>query len=486
MKTNIFLLLSFLVCHSYLSAEEYNKLPVVHANAIYADWYNVKEGKYLNWRISPEIKTDTWRVICDSQATYIFYTDIDSFVVKLNGGDTIDFFVKIENKYALSRIIGIQKQNRTLNNDYVINHKNAYFINIPELHELLYIIASITPTGLENPVLFNNHTKYYEEVRKHFYPFKEDSVVKIMEAAVKHLDLLFQTGTKNYGANVISFSLGYNYEFDIFNFINTTHNSTHFLINNNRKVIFNPVYDFQGQRLAKSDSIFINQLNTFIEKTKFMDFFRHHDSLYKEVKLNFDRFVDINTIWNWSEKRFNKIADSYNITISLLYGSRFGENFYYKHTFDNYTELQIFSTTPYIYSNNTLKENIADNTLPIYNLQSRLYLNDLLSTYSVKRIKPFFNIKKWYFENKILKKSEISPVGLFSEYLYTTIKLDFIKNNYDKKMSEGWIERILISNSTSLIRIREFNREFQRLISKSKDGKVESILNDLFMWCSKQ
>lgn len=51
MKRNITLLLSFLIYHINLFAEEYNKLPVINAATNRADWYdvqkkNIQVGKY--------------------------------------------------------------------------------------------------------------------------------------------------------------------------------------------------------------------------------------------------------------------------------------------------------------------------------------------------------------------------------------------------------------------------------------------------------
>jgi len=217
-----------------------------------------------------------------------------------------------------------------------------------------------------------------------------------------------------------------------------------------------------------------------------MNFFKDHDSLYKAVKLNYDRFVDMNTIWNWSEKRFEKLTDSYTTTISLLCGSKFNARFSYKYAFDNFTELQLFNTTPYIYPNMTEKEIMANNTVPVYTLQSRQYLYKLFQGYNSRKFSGFTNIKKWYFDNNIQKSDNVSPFAIFYEYLDWVITTDFIRNNYEKKMSVKWIDRIHdVAASQGFLKIREFDAEFQRLLDLSKDKKIASVVDALYNWCIK-
>lgn len=177
------------------AAEYHNGLPVVNANSKKAS-YKISGSLVENyWNIVPKIKHDTLSVICyESNEPFVFITDCDSLSLFIGPNKSVEFYVKLNNKYAHTIISGIELTRESLcfdtttvvedlsfkYNDNVI--ANKYFKDL----RLKYPIDSIVSLGKTDQdkvmhLLHWVHTRWTHNGSK--VPAKNDAIYILDEAA---------------------------------------------------------------------------------------------------------------------------------------------------------------------------------------------------------------------------------------------------------------------------------------------------------------
>jgi len=65
--------------------------------------------------------------------------------------------------------------------EYIENNKGKIIVVIPEVYELANIAIAITDYGLNNPYRVNKNGEYYQQVLKHFLPYKKHPLISKIE-----------------------------------------------------------------------------------------------------------------------------------------------------------------------------------------------------------------------------------------------------------------------------------------------------------------
>ena len=111
------------------SNNTHNGLPVVKASSEKADFRIGTDMIKGSWRISPEIESDSLKVLCHApEEKFGFYTDRDSIVFPIKAGETRKFYVLLnDSSYALTVITGIKPNYKPLTFESTQKNEKLHF-----------------------------------------------------------------------------------------------------------------------------------------------------------------------------------------------------------------------------------------------------------------------------------------------------------------------------------------------------------------------
>ena len=170
--------------------------------------------------------------------------------------------------------------------EYKESHKGKYFIEIPDVYELSYIILALKDQS--TPTYFvEKGTDYYNSVIKGFSSYKSHDLFSSLNFKYDDFNSYYSFSTNSYK----------------FHMDNGEINNK-----NQYSYIWNP--DVFSANLSK--------VQDFSTKSNFKDFYNKNLNYYKHQIDLYDSIVPISLMWKWVENQFENKHDCYIIIISPL------------------------------------------------------------------------------------------------------------------------------------------------------------------------
>ncbi len=145
-------------------------LPIIKANSSKVSIRDGEEFKKDYWNLSPDLKPDIYNTVAKEKKRITFYTDIDSISYIVEPNNQYDFVILLNKKdSAFTRInVVADIPASSFTKNYILENKDKWKIEAPEVQELLLVVIALTQYGQEDSGLVNHETKYYSDVITYF------------------------------------------------------------------------------------------------------------------------------------------------------------------------------------------------------------------------------------------------------------------------------------------------------------------------------
>lgn len=337
-------------------------------------------------------------------------------------------------------------------NDSLIDTPNIK-VRIPEVQELLFVVYSISETGLHDTLTINQKTDYYKSVINKFYAYKD-------EKCVKRIGLCF----KNY----------YN---------QLRMDACNYYITENGSIIKNK--DVKNLSWGNKDFFkkHIKYLEDFAKKTDFIAFYKQNTLFYNSIieAINFQTQPE--TQKKWLEDKFNRKYSICSIYISPLSWGRHSTNNYVA---NGQNQMAIFVSAPNDFPTLSREIGSALNVRMLFTEIDHNYVNPE-SDLHLKKIKEAFrNREKW--TDKKFTDYYSSEYAVFNEYMTWAVFILYAYDNYNGesfKFIKSNVENMMI-NYRGFIRFSQFSDQLLALyIKKEPSPKIDNLFKPILEWCTK-
>jgi hypothetical protein len=352
-----------------------------------------------------------------------------------------------------------------MDNTKIIAMSGKQSVEVAEVYELVNILIALTDYGKNNTELIDTTTGYYKRVVSHFGKYKADPLVQ--KIAKKIPKKLFGQ------SNINSFSLRLT--------------STNYEIDKNGKLYDTKMYNlFKAPTILHTAKI-ADELNNFIENTKFLDFYisekKYYDTLISEQK----KYGEYENVIKWLSLNFSIPTNQSQriLTSPLMGGNHFTIPF---HQQNQNGHVLMFVAPPQQKATDTLvfikKSKIIGTFLTEVdeNYVQPLCNTKFKSIIELSIINPtnWSQMGKGNYDTKISAFTEMFTHSLFVLYCYD----NFPKEEFEiiKKRKE---ERMI--NYRKFVRFKEFNEKLLDLYKKKKSAdKAEDLIPAITDWMKKQ
>lgn len=338
-------------------------------------------------------------------------------------------------------------------------------VEIPQVYELVNIIFALSDYGKNNSELIDTTTDYYKRVIQHFGRFKNDPLVE--KIAKKIPKKLFGQ------SNINTFSLRLT--------------STNYEIDSNGKLYNTNMYHLIKVPFIMHTEKIVDELNDFIERTKFIDFYNdekiYYDTLISEQK----KYGEYESVIKWLSANFSvPLNQSQRILTSpLMGGNHFTIPFYQQ---NQNGHVLMFVSPPKKTGNDSIsfikKSNIIGTFLtevdenyvqPICNTKYKSLIEG-----SMVNPLNWSRMGKGDYDTKLSAFTEMYTHSLFVLYCYDNFpKAEFDSINRKKE------DRMV--NYRKFIRFKEFNETLLELYkSKKPTERAEDLIPEITLWMKKQ
>lgn len=340
--------------------------------------------------------------------------------------------------------------NDTKLRSYVKLNKSQVTIEIPKALELYLIAVAITDYGLNSRNLINKNTTYYQEVIKHFLPFKNHPVIAKLDS---------------YATNIVDY-------------LNLRTNTFY--------------YNFDHGHLIKKDflprhscSIFDKDIKrlfeSFARKTNFEAFYREHDSFYRQQIAEYNMKVPVKKMWQWLESQFPNKYDTYTVIFSPLIA-------------DTHNTIRLGpegSKLCVMFVSGPKTGNMKDDILAevsisrvVFTEIDHNYVNPITDLYSRQVEEALPDITKWH-DLKMQHDVYRSPYSVINEYLTWAVYLLYAYDNYDAEtyaIIEGRVNQQM-EKGRGFLRFSSFSKFCLELYkNKANYKKISDLFPELIEW----
>lgn len=317
---------------------------------------------------------------------------------------------------------------------------------VPEVGELLHVVAALTPFGKADTGIIDRSTDYYEEVIEHFEAYQEHPVIKKIQKELR----------RNRYNRLKMDACG-------FYFSETgaiKKDSTY------------PTMSFESKNWLEK---YIDDLEDFSRQSDFRPFFKRHQSLYEaQIALQKEQLA-VKDQWAWLENMFDSRYDSYRITFSpLVYGSHAANHF----TDGEFRQSVMFIGPPYTTDKYTKKQLEGLAGRMVFTEIDHNYVNPLSDRFK-KEIEAFIGgLEAW---NAMKYRDYPNALSTFNEYLTYALYSLYVTDHYHEEDAALIIGRCeAIMQDRGFIRFPEFNEQVLRFYKENTGAKGEEIYRKLF------
>ncbi len=341
-------------------------------------------------------------------------------------------------------------QSANFSNEYILEHKGKYSIEIPDVYELAHVIMAIKYQNSSDDYFIEKNTSYFEEVISKFSENKNSNIFKSFN--------YYETDFKN------------NYSFRT--------NSYNYLLDHNSIVSKNIYPRLWSPDIFKSLK---DDIEDFAIESDFHNFYMDHLDFYQSQIALYDSVTPIKDIWQWLEGQFSTRYDCYKIIISpLTKGSHNTKRFEtsgYKETIMFVSglnrEIDSFDTT-----------NIILNIRYVFTEIDHNYVNPVSDRYKKAISNAMSNLNVWKKENAINKLYD-DAYSVFNEYMTWAVFDIYVSEKYPEHIFEN-IRQITIDKmekGRGFIKFEEFENYLIGLFKNRTDNKtIEDLYPEVLQW----
>jgi hypothetical protein len=454
MAKKFILLFLLAICQSGICLAQ---LPCIRSNTETITYSINGKPSGNTWTIVPELKPDIMSFGTKKKWNrVVFYTDVDSFVCKAQLGKNYRFYILLNGKDSALTQISPQPMpppHARFSKKYIAYYKGKSQFEVPEVQELVHIIMALTPTGLADKNMVEHNSSYYEEVMKHYGPWKDHPAVAAVEAEL-------QNG--NYGHLKMD-ACGY-------------------LFNGNR-LRKDGIYD----RLNWGDHNLIEPMVSLLEdfalKSGFKAFYKGHGGYYSDLIDEAEKYMPIRPQWTWCEREFPNRYDHYRITFSPLVGGW--------HCTNRFEDKNFKQTVMFICDANGKKPEVSDKvwegimTRVVFTEIDHNYVNPVSDGYE-DQIRDIFTPLSFWADEKMTAGYD-SPYAVFNEYMTWAVFTLYALDTYDQETFEtvnARTEKQMVE-WRGFLHFKEFNRQLLELYRNRPTGKkVADLYPDILAWAA--
>lgn len=330
---------------------------------------------------------------------------------------------------------------------YIRENEGKIIIEIPEVYELANIATAITNYGLNNPWRIYKKTEYYNEVKKHFLPFKNHPLISEIEFSNKGLHAYY--GFRD--------------------------NSVCYILDGDSLKRKNLYPEILSLNPFKKN---LKLVEDFAKKTEFRKFYKENIPYYQSLIVEYREKIPLKKMWRWLEENFSDEYDCYKIIFSpLIYSSHRTIHF----EKDGFRECIMFVSGPQTceeIDSPKIKESILSRV--VFTEIDHNYVNPATSKYQSQIYEIFHDFKKW---NK--QDGYQSTSSTFNEYMTWAVFNLYAYDTYEKDIFEEIQKRVISSmeNGRKFVHFSKFNAALLELYkNKDKGEKVEDLYPEILNW----
>ena len=334
--------------------------------------------------------------------------------------------------------------------EYILQHKGKYLIEIPEVYELSHIVMAITYQNSSSDYFIQKNTSYYRDVIDYFNQYNTSGIFSS-----------FNYSETDFNNNYSFRTNSYCYMFE------------------NDNIISKEIYPVMWQ--PDIFKTYKDEIQDFSLESKFRQFYADHLSFYNSQIALYDSLIQIKQVWSWLEGQFSSQYDCYKIMISpLTAGSHNTKEF----ETDNYKEtlmfvsgfnreIDSFDTTNVLLKTRLFFTEIDHNYV---NPVSDIYIDELNSSMS--------NLTIWKDPQQINELYD-NAYSVFNEYMTWAVYDLYVLEKYPKYIYEEIRETTIYRMETGrgFIKFQEFEDYLISLYQNITDNeKIEDLYPKILKW----
>lgn len=441
-----------------------------------SDYLQVKVNNVLqadNWIIDKNSKNNIFEAEVKIGKNMITYSDgIDSIRFDLELGQQKDFLIIKNNKDTIYQSLLGVVSNVDFTDEYIEKYKNKTIVAIPEVSELVNIIMALHPDAENEGNMFDTTTKYYKEVKKHFTPYLDHTVMDTIQKYITGLHYIKEHDVYLFSSN------SYNYYYALkMNACGHYFNEEGSIVNEgNIKEMgkgyhsFNPMKD-------------IKLIEDFARVTNFRTFYKDNKPYYDQLLQTYNQLNPIQKMQTWLDKKFQFSYGSYLVYFSPLINGAHSTRGYQSNGFNQ--TIMFIASAEYDDKLSEIQNELAESRVVFTEIDHN-YVNPISAKYLEKINQVFSNRNLW--TQPIITNSYESPYKIFNEYMTFAVYSLYINDNYSKQDLEEYLPLL---NETMTVRrgftkFSEFNKALLTQYQKNTDISIFTLYEFILDWCAEQ
>ncbi|MGD2034259.1 MAG: DUF4932 domain-containing protein [Bacteroidales bacterium] len=335
---------------------------------------------------------------------------------------------------------------------YIAQHRDNYFIEIPEVYELANIIMAVKYQYSNNDYFIEKNTSYFQSVIDHFSAFQSAEI------------------------------------FDQFNYSETDYIENYTFRDNSYMYVFNEGQIVSGniylRDIWSSSNNFekhLNEVQAFSEESDFRNFYNENLEYYNSHIALYDSLIPVRHMWDWLEENFTSKYDCYKIIISPL---TTGSHSTQRYETDEYKETLMFIEGLHRETDTFDSVNIALNIRIVFTEIDHNYVNPATDKFRDELTNSMTNLNKWKQENQTNQLYD-NAYKIFNEYMTWAIFDLYIFEHYSQNIFEQIQNSTVrqMENNRGFIKFGEFEDHLLDLLkNRSGNDKAEDFYPEIMNW----
>ena len=418
-------------------------------------------GQYGSWTIMPELKPDRLEVACEWKKNKVrFITDIDSISFTIREGDTVQFYIQLnDTNMALTEIVGI-RPNARFSKSYMKQRKGNTRIAIPEAHELANIVVALTEVGMADSNMLAMTTPYYAEVMQHFAPYENHPLISTINRQLQPLK-----GIDGYW---------FYYALKM--------NSCGWAFDDNGRLdrcvdIMEMGFGHPGNPIPGYKAM----LEDFAATSGFRKFYSNHQPYYDTLLQLYRRYNDLDKMQNWAEQFFDRKYGTYTVYFSPLVG---GAHSTQRYNYRGFTETVMFVDATRESKKRSYILNEMLSSRVVFTEIDHNFVNPVSARYRKEINDAFGSRTKWVDTTLFGTDGYDNPEAVFNEYmtwaLYSLYCIDHFKPADRDEFIPIMEEQM--GKLRGFTRFKDFNRQLMQLYTADRTIKPDELYTKMLAW----
>jgi hypothetical protein len=220
--------------------------------------------------------------------------------------------------------------------EYILQHKDKFEVEIPEVHELANILVALSNVGKTDSNMVDMTTPHYLSVMHHFLPFDQHPVLDTINHVFNR-----STDQEKYW---------YYYALKM--------NACGYAFTEDNQIVNKGIIKQMGFRFPPDPIVELRPLmEDFAEKSNFRTFYRDNKTYYDSLVVLYRQLIPIDKMQDWLKRKFGVSYGNYTVIFSPLVGGAHATQRYKDNHFEQ-TVMFVCRATHYDAINNELNEMI--------------------------------------------------------------------------------------------------------------------------------